>query len=55
MSVIFTIRYPNDKIHIGQDRTYNINYFGSANQTTDFLNPKQPGSDVIFQEIKEGG
>ena len=31
MSVIFKITYPNGKIYIGQDRTDNINYFGSAN------------------------
>lgn len=29
-SVIYKIAYPNGKIYIGQDRTDNINYFGSA-------------------------
>jgi hypothetical protein len=30
MNVIFKITYPNGKIYIGQDRTDDINYFGSA-------------------------
>ena len=29
--VIYKITYPNGKIHIGQDITNSINYFGSAN------------------------
>ena len=28
--VIYKITYPNGKIYIGQDRTDDINYFGSA-------------------------
>jgi hypothetical protein len=28
--VIYRITYPNGKIYIGQDRTDDINYFGSA-------------------------
>lgn len=28
---IYLITYPNGKIYIGQDRTDDINYFGSAN------------------------
>lgn len=31
MYVIYRITYPNGKIYIGQDRTNNVNYFGSAN------------------------
>ncbi len=31
MNVVYKITYPNGKIYIGQDRTDNINYFGSAN------------------------
>jgi hypothetical protein len=31
MKVVYLIRYLNGKIYIGQDRTDNINYFGSAN------------------------
>ncbi|RNI22495.1 GIY-YIG nuclease family protein [Rufibacter latericius] len=31
MQVIYKITYPNGKIYIGQDRTDDINYFGSAN------------------------
>lgn len=30
MNVIYRITYPNGKIYIGQDRTDDINYFGSA-------------------------
>jgi hypothetical protein len=30
MNVIYKITYPNGKIYVGQDRTNNINYFGSA-------------------------
>jgi hypothetical protein len=30
MNVIYKITYPNGKIYIGQDRTDDINYFGSA-------------------------
>jgi hypothetical protein len=29
MNVIYKITYPNGKIYVGQDRTDNINYFGS--------------------------
>lgn len=29
--VIYKITYPNGKIYIGQDKTDNIRYFGSAN------------------------
>jgi hypothetical protein len=31
MNVIFKITYSNGKIYVGQDRTDDINYFGSAN------------------------
>ncbi len=31
MNIIFKITYPNGKIYVGQDRTDDINYFGSAN------------------------
>ena len=30
MKIIYRITYPNGKIYIGQDRTDDINYFGSA-------------------------
>lgn len=30
MSIIYKIVYPNGKIYVGQDRTDDINYFGSA-------------------------
>ncbi len=31
MYIVYKITYPNRKIYVGQDRTDNINYFGSAN------------------------
>lgn len=31
---IYKITYPNGKIYIGQDRTDDINYFGSAHSET---------------------
>lgn len=30
VGIIYKITYPNGKIYIGQDRTADINYFGSA-------------------------
>ena len=33
MIVIYKITYPNGKLYVGQDRTKNVNYFGSANST----------------------
>lgn len=30
MNVVYKITYPNGKIYVGQDRTDDINYFGSA-------------------------
>ena len=30
MMIIYKITYPNGKIYVGQDRTNDINYFGSA-------------------------
>jgi len=34
VGVIYKITYPNGKIYIGQDRTDDINYFGSADSHT---------------------
>jgi hypothetical protein len=34
VGVIYKITYPNGKIYIGQDRTDDINYFGSADSFT---------------------
>ena len=42
MNVIFKITYPNGKIYVGQDRTDDINYFGSAN------------SDLIAHDFTRG-
>jgi len=33
MNVIYKITYPNGKIYVGQDRTDDINYFGSPDST----------------------
>lgn len=32
-AVVYRITYPNGKIYVGQDRTNNINYFGSASSS----------------------
>lgn len=32
MKIIYKITYPNNKIYIGKDLVYSINYFGSANK-----------------------
>lgn len=34
IGVIYKITYPNGKIYIGQDRTNDVNYFGSADSFT---------------------
>ena len=34
VGVIYKITYPNGKLYIGQDRTDDINYFGSADSFT---------------------
>jgi hypothetical protein len=34
VATIYKITYPNGKIYIGQDRTNDINYFGSADSRT---------------------
>jgi len=34
IGVIYKITYPNGKIYIGQDRTDDVNYFGSADAFT---------------------
>jgi hypothetical protein len=53
MNVIYRITYPNGKIYIGQDRTDDINYFGSADSHTiaqDF-NEEQRLDFTIRKEI----
>jgi len=50
---IYKITYPNGKIYIGQDRTDDINYFGSANGSIialDFTR-QQRQSMTITKEI----
>jgi hypothetical protein len=34
VGIIYLITYPNGKIYVGQDRTDDINYFGSADSFT---------------------
>lgn len=34
VGIVYKITYPNGKIYIGQDRTDDINYFGSADSFT---------------------
>jgi hypothetical protein len=53
MKVVYKITYPNGKIYIGQDRTDDINYFGSANSrliAADFTR-KQRRSFTVTREI----
>lgn len=55
IGIIYKITYPNGKIYIGQDRTNDINYFGSADSFTiakDF-NGRQRKSFVIQKDILE--
>ena len=53
MNVIDKITYPNGKIYIGQDRTDDINYFGSADSgriARDFTR-EQRRSFTVTREI----
>ena len=53
MNVVYRITYPNGKIYIGQDRTNDINYFGSANSALiarDFT-PEQRRSFTVVREL----
>ena len=53
VGVIYKITYPNGKIYIGQDRTDDINYFGSADSFTiakDFTE-MQRKDFVVWREI----
>jgi len=53
MSVIYRVTYPNGKIYIGQDRTDDINYFGSADSkliAADFTR-EQRRSFTVTREI----
>ena len=50
---IYKITYPNGKIYVGQDRTDDINYFGSAHSDTiakDFTR-KERRNFTITKEI----
>lgn len=52
---IYMIMYPNGKIYIGQDRTCDINYFGSACSfmiENDFKNAKEFSvKKIILKEL----
>jgi hypothetical protein len=53
VKVVYKIVYPNGKIYIGQDRTDNINYFGSADSrliAADFTR-EQRRSFTVTREI----
>lgn len=53
MNVVYRITYPNGKIYVGQDRTNDINYFGSASGeliAKDFT-PEQRRSFTITKDI----
>ncbi len=53
MNVIYKITYPNGKIYVGQDRTDDINYFGSPDSTLiakDF-NREQRRQFTVTREI----
>lgn len=52
VGIVYLITYPNGKIYVGQDRTDDINYFGSADSFTiaaDF--PDKPAEFVIKKRI----
>lgn len=34
VGIIYKITYPNGKVYVGQDRTRDVNYFGSADSFT---------------------
>lgn len=53
MNIIYKIIYPNGKIYIGQDRTYSINYFGSAdnNLVAEDFTYEQRMSFTVAREI----
>ncbi len=53
MSIIYKITYPNGKIYVGQDRTDDINYFGSPDSALiakDF-NREQRRQFTVTREI----
>ena len=53
VKVVYKIVYPNGKIYIGQDRTDNINYFGSADSRliADDFTRVQRQSFTVIREI----
>ena len=67
MNVIYKITYPNGKIYIGQDRTDDVNYFGSAKseliakdftreERRDFIIRKEilwESENATFQEVTQ--
>jgi putative N-acetylmannosamine-6-phosphate epimerase len=53
---IYKITYPNGKIYIGQDRTDDVNYFGSAHSETiraDFTKKQRRDMTIRKQIIVE--
>ena len=52
-AVVYKVTYPNGKIYVGQDRTGNANYFGSAGSSiiaSDF-SPEELRDFTIRKEI----
>jgi hypothetical protein len=55
VGVVYLITYPNGKIYIGQDRTDDVNYFGSADSFTiaqDF-GPEQRDDFSVRKQVLE--
>lgn len=60
--VVYKITYPNGKIYIGQDRTDDINYFGSPDREVlnkDFPPDKRMSfvvkKDILWEITEESG
>jgi hypothetical protein len=54
--IVYKITYPNGKIYVGQDRTDNINYFGSAQSrliARDFTREERANFSVTRQVLWE--
>lgn len=53
---IYVITYPNGKVYVGQDRTDDINYFGSAHSETvarDFTREQRKHFVIAKDIVKE--
>lgn len=55
VGVIYLITYPNGKLYVGQDRTDDVNYFGSADSFTiavDFTHEQRDNFSVRKQVLE---